>query len=1652
MSKISKMRNGLLIGSATAVLTTMGGGAATAATTTTESAQSLVGVVQTGSSATISATITENDGSAGVNATGDVTDTTITVGTSAASRNVTSATGTANEATLTVNNAISNADTTVGQTSASVNAAGVVTAETAIGVAQANTNGTLTASNTSTFDITASGAVSASTLRESANAQESVALLNNATNTLTSSVNNVAATTAISNQQTNTEAALTALTNAGAGITAGSTVTNSTVELSGNTERAIAVANTGTNTQSVTGNNVVLPAIVGSASITSGDSAVLGAYVTGSNQDLVGDSTPAGTPITSAISATNTFDANGFSVSASGAVTGSTLKNDGNVGVAAVRGNDVTNTTTLSANSVSNTASSDTTVAAIGSSQTVADYSVSAFVFGENDTSARTNVGGNVASTTITTSGNAVTAEAMANKGSNALVASVGSLDTSGGIDGSATVTATGDATAAAAFAVGSSQTIDGSTTVVSSLVDTLGAQGSGVLTTLGGDVTGSTVRSNSNTQTATATGNTTAAGANSISLTGTDLATTTAVTNYQSQAGVIATTIGGAATTTTGTGSSGFSLTQTLINTPTHNAGSSTITGGDFAIVAAGLTAAQILSLEQDGYALVGSNYTKSAVGTTGVSAGQYATLTGAGASTAFTTVATTYELPAAGVAISVAEDITGSTLSVDGNALTGTANGNIATNRISVNATSINPGGSVTDGAADPSTVATTTLGATADNALVNNQVVSNAETSTATSAFGIFTETRTDELISSNVDTSALSVSNNAQLAEVNGSTASNSIALSGNAIDSTAALLSSQDKTGSSTLESTSTTSIYAPVASTDSTIRLNSNSSAASTGVNSATNSVVATASTLTGSGADTDAVLTTVTTGNPVNATADFVANNLQTASGSANATARINVRNADSNEAQDATTSRPVTDPFTTDGIQSGLVEMNRNLASADVNVNNAVNQVALTGSTTLDASGGVINKQTNNVTADARAFNNTLLNVVGTGTAAGAGDSTVTLSGNGSVALASGNVVGNSLTATASDLNATAAGTDASLSATSTTQVADATFAILNEQINASGVNSLNNSEFIATLSGGATADAISGSTVALNSNVVRTESDGNLASNALNISGATDVSASAGVNSSQTQSANVYAYGEGLVELRADADSTDGVNGIESSTVTLSSNAVQTRATANTASNTVSATSLNLSGTGGVEASLTSGTSPVATGSFAAVNQQSNTGLVDVYAYNSVRASTVADTGEAALVGSTITLNGNSTQVEGDANVAFNTMTLAGSGSVSSTGGVLNGQSNAANIETTAVGDYVVESETSGIGTGTVNSTVSLTNNATRAFTNANTATNVLNASSANLAGTGGDDAALDTTATTSTAAASFAVDNQQSSSGTLEALANGMSNADFVTFDGSNVSGSTIALTGNSTASETVANTATNAAVLNGATTLAASGAVLNGQSNTSTVRATTYATVAVNANDGNTAAYALSDSTVTLANNSATSRAGANNAINTLNATTLSSTGLGATATDLALNSDGINAIDATYAMLNKQGNTAGVNATTNVSYGTSFTQGDGAALNASKVAVSNNTASAVAYANSATNSMTLTALNTGVSSAALGNSQTNSGSVLASASSTMAGGGISATGNIAASMFSVGGGSVTATAIGNSVTSTLLRN
>ena len=141
---------------------------------------------------------------------------------------------------------------------------------------------------------------------------------------------------------------------------------------------------------------------------------------------------------------------------------------------------------------------------------------------------------------------------------------------------------------------------------------------------------------------------------------------------------------------------------------------------------------------------------------------------------------------------------------------------------------------------------------------------------------------------------------------------------------------------------------------------------------------------------------------------------------------------------------------------------------------------------------------------------------------------------------------------------------------------------------------------------------------------------------------------------------------------------------------------------------------------------------------------------------------------------------------------------------------------------------------------------------------------------------------------------------------------------------------------------------------------------------------------------------------------------------------------------------------------GLGSTNATAAILNAQGNTGDVTASsTNVAYQVALNAGApaGAAVAGSTVGVTGNSVAASAYGNSATNALTLTALNTGAPgagapTAAVGNYQVNSGAIVATATSVSYG--IGVTGGVGGSSLRTTGNQVTANAVGNSAASSIL--
>jgi hypothetical protein len=204
MTTIKKTRNRLLATAGTIIIASASASVGNAQIVS-DSGSSIIGVTQSGSTFALGATVSENTGTGLAITTGQVLNSTLTLGTSPLTRNVTSASGTGNDATLTVTSSV-NADTavTANQQAAAtaITATATALAEVAIGVSQSNTTVTATVGNA--IDMTVNTAnVTGSTITASSNIQEALGQLNSARNTINTAVNSTDATSAIASLQAN---------------------------------------------------------------------------------------------------------------------------------------------------------------------------------------------------------------------------------------------------------------------------------------------------------------------------------------------------------------------------------------------------------------------------------------------------------------------------------------------------------------------------------------------------------------------------------------------------------------------------------------------------------------------------------------------------------------------------------------------------------------------------------------------------------------------------------------------------------------------------------------------------------------------------------------------------------------------------------------------------------------------------------------------------------------------------------------------------------------------------------------------------------------------------------------------------------------------------------------------------------------------------------------------------------------------------------------------------------------------------------------------------------------------------------------------------------------------------------------------------------
>lgn len=702
---------------------------------------------------------------------------------------------------------------------------------------QLNTFAKTTATNSgSTIKIDAGDATS-SAIKLDANTQESTATGSTAANGIALSGTTVGAKSIIVAQQENdADSTVTAATTASALLTADSVITGGSAAVTNNKIQSRATGATTTNTMTVdaTGVTLAAPDTDVAATLTSGTGtgSVEAAYAT-LNDQLVSGS----------VSATTTGETSGSAIKLNvdtDVDTGSTLTNDANTVMARAQGAVTANATTIAVNG---TFSQGTTVAgATANAATVANVqqvAANADVTAKVDTTAAdtitTTIGDDVLASSVSTSSNKLQAYADGTAATNTLTASATTFalgaNTTGGASadyGSTASTAKADA----AFSIANVQT-GGDSDIKAVLQDP-----ATVATTVVGDVTGSSIASNSNSFDAFANSN---KAANTLALSATTTTTDAAIISAQTSGADVLASIGyapGANASdpmTAGTATSDAGVTMNLsgpvddssiaVNgnvtrgSATGNAVANTLTSSANTLNGDGTTVQAAATGDNTGKANATADYA--------LASSQI--LDGTSSST--TQIAASY-------GIDQADDLTlsDSRLSVSGNVQFGEAIGNSASNRIALTATDAGAG-------IDPT-------------AAISN--VQDGDTATVSA------NSRMTAYVNAAADNSAVALNNNANTALGVINNAANTLTVSANTLDgatSTASVATGTDtvtadyalgnfQTAGGTLSSTATSTLFnsekadtTTAGTSDSRVALNGNATTAEASANRVANAV-----------------------------------------------------------------------------------------------------------------------------------------------------------------------------------------------------------------------------------------------------------------------------------------------------------------------------------------------------------------------------------------------------------------------------------------------------------------------------------------------------------------------------------------------------------------------------------------------------------------------------------------------------------------------------------------------------------------------------------------------------------------------------------------------------------------------------------------
>ncbi|OYU34934.1 MAG: hypothetical protein CFE35_13730 [Novosphingobium sp. PASSN1] len=632
------------------------------------------------------------------------------------------------------------------------------------------------------------------------------------------------------------------------------------------------------------------------------------------------------------------------------------------------------------------------------------------------------------------------------------------------------------------------------------------------------------------------------------------------------------------------------------------------------------------------------------------------------------------------------------------------------------------------------------------------------------------------------------------------------------------------------------------------------------------------------------------------------------------------------------------------------------------------------------------------------------------------------------------------------NALTASATSLSTAgdALGV-AQTNASSTGVNADAAFSIANAQRTGTGTVSATIQPTYSGMVENYVQSGVSGSSVMANGNQFAGFAVADKAANTLAVSGTTVTTDTALVNA-QSSGADVKADLGAAGQTGGNVGVSTILSGnVSNSSVAVNGNSALGSSVNNSAANTLAVSATSLSGTGTNDrAKIIAGTT------------EADNSLTNLQSLDSGSSSTTNVYGGFAAV-----------QYQGDVtdsklSVANNTQFAESLGNsatnrLSSTATDTNaGSAPTAALSNAQDANTVI---TSG-STLTAKATASSTRSNIAISGNSNTALGVVNNGSNTLTVSGTDIANRGSAAgfaSSSELQGDYALANVQGAMGSVTSTANTvLANTEYdptsniPANSAKGVKDGSVALNGNATTAEGSGNRVSNQLSVAATATNGASAVLGNSQDNAAGV--TTAAQTTVNYRLQPSTQVASADaSTVSIDGNSTTALARGNTANNTLNyaagvrytgntdvaqATTGSATGAQADLANVQTNSGAIAATStsSTYAMV--------LNAGPNPTQGADTS----AALNSS-ASVSGNSTAALAYGNTAVNSLTMATFAQGVPSSAVSSYQTNSGSVSATATTT--GYNASFSGTVANSAVRNTGNSVTAQAVGNSSISSI---